>query len=58
MKHYKYVGDNMRTIVILSGETALGHEINGVFKVQVDRFEHPWSHGWHDTYREEWEEIE
>lgn len=53
MKHYEYIGDNI--LLILA--TALGQEDDGVFKVQVDEFQHPWSHGWHETPREDWCEM-
>lgn len=53
MKQYEYVGDD----ILLIWTTALGQEIDGVFKVQVDKFEHSWSHGWHETPREDWREM-
>jgi len=54
MKHYRYTG----TTRLLVNATALGQMIDSVFKVQVDNFIHPWSHGWHATLREDWCEIE
>jgi len=54
MKHYRYTGNERLHL----GTTALGQTIGGVFKVQVDRFEHPWSHGWHETPADDWKEIE
>lgn len=50
MFHYRYIGADD----FLTGETALGQEIDGVFKVQVNRIEHPWAHGWHETPCEQW----
>ena len=47
-------GLDPNTTVSLIGESALGQHIDGVFKVQVNRFDHPWSHGWHETPREEY----
>ncbi len=71
VKHYRYVGspaaappagENHLGLaadvpVTLAGETALGQEIGGVFRVQVDRFAHPWSHYWHETTVGDWEET-
>jgi hypothetical protein len=54
MKHYRYIGADD----FLVGQTALGLEIDGVFKVQVDRFAHLWSHGWHETPRGDWREMD
>jgi hypothetical protein len=54
MKCYKYVG----TDPFLIGEEAIGRMIDGVFKIQVHRFNHPWSHGWHETLKEDWEILE
>jgi len=72
MKNYRYVrhasnapayagtnhlGFPEDTPILLAGETALGQTVDGVFKVQVDRHEHPWAYGWHETPREDWEDI-
>jgi len=54
MNHYRYIGDDD----FLVGKTALGRMIDGVFKVQVDRFDHPWSHYWHESPEEQWEKDE
>ena len=54
MKHYRYIGADD----FLTGETALGRIVAGVFKVQVDRLEHPWSHDWHETPQEDWQETD
>ena len=53
-KKFRYVGSD----TLLIGETAVGQMLGGVFKVQVDRFDHPWSHGWHETLADDWEEID
>ena len=56
MKHYRYIGAEPSLV----GTTALGQMIGGelqVFKVQVDRFDHPWSHFWWETLEADWEEI-
>ena len=57
IKHYRYVGVGP---FLAAGETALGRVRPGtrIFEVQVDRFEHPWSHGWHETSICDWEPIE
>jgi len=54
MKHYRYIGADD----FLAGQTALGREVGGVFQVQGDCFIHLWSHGWHETPREEWREMD
>ena len=53
MTQYRYVGDNQ----FLVGETALGMIVDGVFKVQVDRLSHIWSHYWHEQPIEHWEAL-
>jgi hypothetical protein len=52
MIHAKYIGE----IEFLQGESALIQPTDDptVIKVQVDRFEHPWSHGWHLSLAKEW----
>ena len=52
MKKYIYVGP--ANAMLPYGTTALGRLINGVFHVQVDEFENPWSHGWHKSGKEHW----
>ncbi len=42
------------TPIDLSGETAMGQWKDDKFVVQVNRFDHPWSHFWHETPRQEW----
>lgn len=54
MQRYKYVGTETHLIQ----HTALGQVRDGVFKVQVDNFVHPWSHGWHETPRTDWCEYD
>ena len=54
MLRYRYIGSNP----FLYDETALGQIVSGVFKVQVDRFDHPWSHLWHITPEKDWCEID
>lgn len=51
-RRYEYVGNDD----FLKGETALGtiRIADGEFVVQVDRFDHPWSHGWHVTPEKDW----
>jgi hypothetical protein len=39
------------------GKTALGRFWDGIFVVQVDEFDHMWSHGWHETPVADWELI-
>ena len=53
MHQYRYIGADD----FLTGETALGKIIDDKFQVQVDRFEHPWSHFWHETPEAEWEQL-
>ena len=53
-KKFRYVGSD----TLLIGETAVGQMLGGVFKVQVDRFEHPWSHHWHETPPSDWTVVE
>lgn len=50
--HATYVG----TDPLLTKETALvqGTSDPTIIIVQVDRFEHPWSHGWHSTPTKDW----
>jgi hypothetical protein len=50
--HYGYIG----TDPSLLGHTALGMIKNGVFQVQVDDLEHPWTFGWHETPPTDWKE--
>ena len=50
IKNYCYIGNDPHLI----GATALGQEIDGVFKVQVDSFYHQWSRSWHETPCEDW----
>jgi hypothetical protein len=54
MKRYRYVGSDSALI----GETSLGQVIDDVFKVQADRFDHPWSHFWWTTPINQWIEID
>ena len=50
---YEYIGQDPS----LKGETALGtiRMRDAEFVVQVDRFDHPWSHGWHATPEKDWQ---
>ncbi len=67
IRHFHYIGIDTTSLagenhlgldpdtpVSLIGESAMGQMIDGVFKVQVNRFTHPWSHFWHETPREDW----
>lgn len=59
MKRYAYCGPCSSTFLgfnDLKGQTALGQTLAS-FVVQVDNFEHRWSHGWHLTDRKHWVEI-
>ena len=40
------------------GHTALGVHEDGVFKVQMDDFDHPMSHGWHEAPEGDWVLLE
>jgi hypothetical protein len=51
MASYRYIG----TDPLLIQHTALGQEIDGVFKVQVDCLSHLWSHGWHESPQHDWQ---
>ena len=54
MRRFKYIGSDD----FLVDETALGKwTASGTFRIQVDRFEHPYSHGWHRAIERHWEEI-
>ncbi len=54
MIRYRYIGLEE----FLKGETALGKWGRGLkFYVQVDRFDHEWSHGWWLTDADDWEGI-
>jgi hypothetical protein len=50
MRQFRYIGSDPSLV----GETAIGQMVDGVFKVQVDRFDHPWSHFWHETPKGDW----
>jgi len=54
MVKYRYIGHE----TTLRGMTALGQTVDGIFKVQVDSFDHAWAHGWHETLASDWEETE
>ena len=47
---YSYTGKED----FLLNETALGRIVDGKFKVQVDRFDHEYSHGWWEQKEEDW----
>ena len=45
-KQFEYTGESEKLI----GQTALGKfDSDGSFAVQVDKFDHEWSHKWHKT---------
>lgn len=54
IKHYRYIGNVAHLLL----ETALGRFVDGKFVVQVDIWSHPWSHGWHESDIDEWEELQ
>jgi len=54
MKTYRYVGT---LDPCLAGLTALGRMSYGTFIIQIDKFAHPLSHGWHEASEADWEVI-
>jgi hypothetical protein len=38
----------------LLGHTALGRNVDGEFRVQLDDTKHPWAFGWHRAVRDNW----
>lgn len=50
---FRYIGDDVQ----LRDCTALGRKSIDEFRVQVDSFDHPWSHGWHLSPESDWVRV-